>query len=707
MKLLAILALAVLAASHLPAQTETVLKAKATDALTESIVIPSGKSVTIASGASIINNGTATGFGGGGGSLDDISDVTITTSATNDFLVRGSSAWINLTPTNARTALGLGTLAIQSGTISDYLTSATAASTYQPLNAKLTAISDLASAAGVLTNNGSGTFGYTATSAGGNGAADNGKLPTFNAQGYLVALSHQSSPAAGTYPFSNYFQDGYYYNQSFLIGGTLKFSTLTATRAITLPDATGTVALTSSNISGTAAGLSSTLAVASGGTGATTATAARIALLPSMTANGGKFLRVNAGATDYELATIGGGGDALVSGSLDQFADVTQTATKTLAITESTTLAGGTHSGTNTGDQTTITGNAGTATALQTGRAINGVTFDGTAAITVTAAAGTLTGGTLASGVTQSSLTSLGTITAGEWQASGIEDAYISSASTWDAKESALTFSTGLTRSVNTVTVNTSQNIATLSNLTSNGFVKTSGGTGTLSIDTATYIASGGALGTPSSGTLTNATGLPLSTGVTGQLPLANGGTGAALSDPNADRIAFWDDSAGTMTWLTAGSGLTITDTTISASGGSGVDVMVIATKGGTDQTDTYTANTYITVAFGTEVQDDGGDFAANTLTVASGEMWLITGAVSSAPTGNAHSHMLALFKDGTIEKKLNVASGYSVPYVTQPFSTIISTAGDYTIRLTLSVSGSRAIEGDATDTYLICRRLK
>lgn len=67
-----------------------------------------------------------------------------------------------------------------------------------------------------------------------------------------------------------------------------------------------------------------------------------------------------------------------------------------------------------------ITGNADTATALETGRAINGVTFDGTADITVTAAAGTLTGTTLNSSVVTSSLTSLGTIATGVWAATDV-----------------------------------------------------------------------------------------------------------------------------------------------------------------------------------------------------------------------------------------------------------------------------------------------
>lgn len=37
------------------------------------------------------------------------------------------------------------------------------------------------------------------------------------------------------------------------------------------------------------------------------------------------------------------------------------------------------------------------------------------------------------------------------------------------------------------------------------------------------------------------------------------------LSDPNADRILFWDDSEGALKWLTVGTGLTITNDTLTA----------------------------------------------------------------------------------------------------------------------------------------------
>jgi len=146
-------------------------------------------------------------------------------------------------------------------------------------------------------------------------------------------------------------------------------------------------------------------------------------------------------------------------------------------------------------------------------------------------------------------------------KASGSVAGFLSSAdwTTFNGKESALTFSTGLTRSVNTITVNTSQNISTLSNLTSNGFVKTSGGTGALSIDTSTYLTgnqtitlSGDVSGsgttaittTIGAAKVTNAMlagSIDLTTKVTGVLPLANGGTNKNMTAVAGGIV--WTDS--------------------------------------------------------------------------------------------------------------------------------------------------------------------
>lgn len=72
---------------------------------------------------------------------------------------------------------------------------------------------------------------------------------------------------------------------------------------------------------------------------------------------------------------------------------------------------------------------------------------------------------------------------------------------------------------------------------------------------------------------------------------LADGGTGSSLVDPNADRILFWDDSAGVVTWLAPSTGLTISGTnmTVRTSSTSQTGIVELATTAET-QTGTDTA---------------------------------------------------------------------------------------------------------------------
>jgi len=56
---------------------------------------------------------------------------------------------------------------------------------------------------------------------------------------------------------------------------------------------------------------------------------------------------------------------------------------------------------------------------------------------------------------------------------------------------------------------------------------------------------------------------IDLATDITGALGIANGGLGAAYTDPNADQIMFWDDSVGAIKSLTTLAGAAISGTTL------------------------------------------------------------------------------------------------------------------------------------------------
>ncbi len=182
-----------------------------------------------------------------------------------------------------------------------------------------------------------------------------------------------------------------------------------------------------------------------------------------------------------------------------------------------------------------ISGNAATATALQTARTINGVAFDGTSNITVNAAAGGLTGATLNSGVISSSLTSLGTVTSGTWQATAVADSYIASASTWHAKQDALAFGAGLTNTAGTITIGagaiTNSMLAGSIDLTSKvtgALPAANGGTGQTSVlaSADAFDAKGSDLASASTTDLSTATGVFVN--VTGTATIAALGTAPA-----------------------------------------------------------------------------------------------------------------------------------------------------------------------------------
>ena len=213
-----------------------------------------------------------------------------------------------------------GTAITATGTEINYLSGVTSAiqtqlGNKQPLDAELTAIAGLTSAADKVPYfTGSGTAAVADFTSFGRSLVDDANSSAARTTLGLVigtdvqAYDPQLADVAGLTP-----TDG-----NFIVGDGTNFVTESGSTARTSLGL-GTIATQNASsvtiTGGSVTGITD-LAVADGGTGASTAANARVNLLPSYTGNGGKVLAVNSGATDTEWITVatGGGGTGDVVG---------------------------------------------------------------------------------------------------------------------------------------------------------------------------------------------------------------------------------------------------------------------------------------------------------------------------------------------------------------------------------------------------------